>query len=232
MVRMLRQRPAVRGTVPFRGTCGPVAGHERAAAIGCPPRSGSPPSPDPKDLTMQPSPPDPGSGTPQGTQPPPGAFSPPPHWGPGAAPPGTVPPGPWGPSPYGWGPPGFPPPRQARSRKAVVAIVAACVLGVAVLGLAIVGAVRVGRNAAEAMNSSSIAAASTAAAHTSAPVAPAGLGSDPELDDYAARCYTGEMQACDDLYDMSDPMSRYEQYGMTCGGRVKSFEVDYCTDLD
>ena len=44
-------------------------------------------------------------------------------------------------------------------------------------------------------------------------------------------CHDGDLQACDDLFDRSAAMSRYEQYGMTCGGRVKSFNVDYCTDL-
>jgi hypothetical protein len=115
------------------------------------------------------------------------------------------------------------------------------VLAVAVLGGAIAGAVSVGRAAGQAMNSQGMnGQAVTGQATTGqtpapvqpkAPVDPAGLGHDLTLNAYAARCYDGHMQACDDLYDDSAPMSRYEQYGMTCGGRVKPFDVDYCTEL-
>jgi hypothetical protein len=108
----------------------------------------------------------------------------------------------------------------------VIAIVAGCVLAVAVLGAAIAGAYAVGRAAAGGMTNSG-----SAAVHTSAPVDAAGLGDDAQLNGYAVRCHDGDMQACDDLYDQSAPMSRYEQYGMTCAGRVKPFDVNYCTDL-
>jgi hypothetical protein len=107
-----------------------------------------------------------------------------------------------------------------------VGIVAACVLALAVLGAAITGAVAAGRAAGQGM-----AAAASVPMQTAAPVDPAGLGNDPGLDGYSTRCHDGDMQACDDLYDLSDPMSRYEQYGMTCGGRVKPFDVGYCIDL-
>jgi hypothetical protein len=107
-----------------------------------------------------------------------------------------------------------------------VGIVAACVLAVAVLVAAIAGAVAAGRAAGRDM-----AAATSVPMQTAAPVDPAGLGDDPDLDGYSTRCHDGDMQACDDLYDLSDPMSRYEQYGMTCGGRVKPFDISYCTDL-
>lgn len=128
-------------------------------------------------------------------------------------------------------PPWPPPPvtRPPRSRRALVAIVAACVLGVAVFGAAIAGAVSVGRSVGAAIAGQP--APSAAPVHTAPPVSPAGLGDDPVLDGYATRCHDGDLQACDDLYDRSDPMSRYEEYGMTCGGRVKPFDVEYCTDL-
>jgi hypothetical protein len=65
------------------------------------------------------------------------------------------------------------------------------------------------------------------------PATPPGtLGPDPVLDAYAAGCFDGEMQACDDLYYESPPMSKYEEYAVTCGGRVKQFAVMACTDLD
>ena len=63
-------------------------------------------------------------------------------------------------------------------------------------------------------------------------VAPGPLGPDPVLDAYADNCFAGEMQACDDLFYESPPMSAYEEYGVTCGGRVKQFDVMACTDLD
>jgi hypothetical protein len=65
------------------------------------------------------------------------------------------------------------------------------------------------------------------------PATPPGtLGPDPVLDAYAADCFEGEMQACDDLFYESPPMSDYEQYAVTCGGRVKQFALMACTDLD
>lgn len=137
--------------------------------------------------------------------------------------PGAVPPAyghPWVPQP---------PARTPRSRRAVIAIVAACVLGVAVSGAAIAGAVSVGRSVGESIAGQ--ASPPSAPVQPGPPVSPAGLGDDPVLDGYATRCHDGDMQACDDLYDQADPMSRYEEYGMTCGGRVKSFDVNYCTDL-
>ncbi|TFV83294.1 hypothetical protein [Blastococcus sp. CT_GayMR16] len=62
--------------------------------------------------------------------------------------------------------------------------------------------------------------------------APGQLGPDPVLDAYAQGCFDGDMQACDDLYYESPPMSAYEEYAGTCGGRVKQFAVMACTDLD
>jgi len=48
---------------------------------------------------------------------------------------------------------------------------------------------------------------------------PVGLGTDAELDALAAECYGGDMEACDELYDQSDPGTPYRQYGDTCAGR-------------
>ena len=64
-----------------------------------------------------------------------------------------------------------------------------------------------------------------------APVAPV-PGPDPVLNAYAQSCFEGDYQACDDLYYESPPMSVYEEYGGSCGGRVKVYSVMSCTDLD
>jgi hypothetical protein len=154
---------------------------------------------------------------------------------PGAGGPG---PGLWSPPPGAWWP--QPPPRPRRSRGVVVGIVVACVLGVALLVGGILIAVAAGRavgqdmaaQASVASGQDAASATSPPSVPTSEPVDPSGLGTDAGLNSYAARCYAGDMQACDDLYDLADPMSRYEQYAMTCGGRVKPFDVEYCTDLD
>jgi hypothetical protein len=66
---------------------------------------------------------------------------------------------------------------------------------------------------------------------TSAPSAPP-AGDDPGLDGYAQRCHDGLLSACDDLYSLSPPMSEYERYGMTCGGRIAVLDVATCEDLD
>lgn len=63
------------------------------------------------------------------------------------------------------------------------------------------------------------------------PVPPAGLGPDPVLDGYAQECFDGALQACDDLLHEAPPLSAYEEYGLTCAGRVK-YSIGYCTDLD
>jgi hypothetical protein len=57
-------------------------------------------------------------------------------------------------------------------------------------------------------------------------------GPDPVLDAYAQNCFGGDLQACDDLYYESAPMSGYENDGSTCGGRVKQMTVYACTELD
>ena len=63
-------------------------------------------------------------------------------------------------------------------------------------------------------------------------VPPGDLGSDPTLDEYADACFAGDFQACDDLLYESPPLSEYEEYGGTCGGRVKPYDVATCTDLE
>ncbi|PRY50939.1 hypothetical protein LY71_1022 [Geodermatophilus tzadiensis] len=64
------------------------------------------------------------------------------------------------------------------------------------------------------------------------PVEPGELGPDPVLDAYAQSCFDGDLQACDDLFYESPPQSGYEDYGSSCGGRVRQYEVPSCTDLD
>lgn len=63
------------------------------------------------------------------------------------------------------------------------------------------------------------------------PVAPGDLGPDEALDAYAQGCFDGELQSCDDLMYESPPLSEYEQYASTCGGRVKAYAVMVCTEL-
>lgn len=63
-------------------------------------------------------------------------------------------------------------------------------------------------------------------------VAPGVLGPDPVLDTYATQCFGGDLQSCDDLYYEAPPLSDYEQYGGTCGGRVKAGSAPACTELD
>jgi hypothetical protein len=63
------------------------------------------------------------------------------------------------------------------------------------------------------------------------PVAPV-PGPDPVLDAYAQGCFEGDYQSCDDLFYESPPMSAYEEYGATCGGRVKAGAAMTCTDLE
>lgn len=64
------------------------------------------------------------------------------------------------------------------------------------------------------------------------PVPPEDLGPDPVLDDYAQQCFDGELQSCDDILYESPPLSAYEAYGATCGGRVKEYTVASCTELE
>jgi hypothetical protein len=63
-------------------------------------------------------------------------------------------------------------------------------------------------------------------------VPPGDLGPDSVLDEYADACFAGDFQACDDLMYESPPLSEYEEYGATCGGRVKPYSVVTCTELE
>ncbi|MGY2082636.1 hypothetical protein [Blastococcus sp. SYSU DS0539] len=64
------------------------------------------------------------------------------------------------------------------------------------------------------------------------PVEPGDLGPDEALDTYAQGCFDGDLQSCDDLMYASPPLSDYETYASTCGGRVKSYAVMACTELE
>ena len=48
----------------------------------------------------------------------------------------------------------------------------------------------------------------------------------------AADCFAGTPDAGDQQLHESTPFPEYERYGSTCGGRVKPYTVDYCTDLE
>ncbi|MGY1619483.1 hypothetical protein ACI797_22300 [Geodermatophilus sp. SYSU D00691] len=141
-------------------------------------------------------------------------------------------PGPWPPpSPYGHGPPpwdpwsgGVPGPPPRRSRATVVWVVVGSVLAVAVLVAVVVGARQLGAAQGDELFSPGAVA-------TGEPAAPTGLGDDPYLDERAQACHDGTMHACDELYARSPSGSAYEQYGLTCGGRVKAYEVYACSDL-
>jgi hypothetical protein len=64
------------------------------------------------------------------------------------------------------------------------------------------------------------------------PTPPGDLGPDPVLNAYAQGCFTGDLQACDDLYSTSPPLSDYEEYAAACGGRVKPYALMFCTELE
>jgi hypothetical protein len=48
---------------------------------------------------------------------------------------------------------------------------------------------------------------------------PTGLGDDERLNRLAQDCFHGQIKACDDLVRLSEPGSKYETYGATCGQR-------------
>ena len=62
------------------------------------------------------------------------------------------------------------------------------------------------------------------------PVPPEGLGDDEELNALAQACYDGDMASCDDLYNLSDFGSAYEDYGATCAGRLPD-SAGFCEEL-
>jgi serine/threonine protein kinase len=50
---------------------------------------------------------------------------------------------------------------------------------------------------------------------------PFSLGDSPDLDELAAECSAGDLDACDDLASDSPRGTRFDQYGRTCGDRVE-----------
>ncbi|MGY1854847.1 hypothetical protein [Modestobacter sp. SYSU DS0290] len=134
---------------------------------------------------------------------------------------------------------------------AVAGVVAVGLVLAAVLGALVVrsGADELGRSMGQAMGESSMAAMDEVMGGLGGgwgaedpwaaepveqfdPTAPTGLGADPALDAYAQQCFDGDLQSCDDLYAGAPPLSDYERYATTCGGRVKEFAVLACTELD
>jgi hypothetical protein len=99
--------------------------------------------------------------------------------------------------------------------------IAGSVLGLVLLGVIAVGGFRLG----------STEFADLPAPETTAPADWAAIGDDEGLDAYAQRCHDGELDACDELYALSDPASDYQYYGLTCGGRVQPRDVVACIFL-
>lgn len=64
-----------------------------------------------------------------------------------------------------------------------------------------------------------------------ATLTPDALGADGQLDDLAASCYGGAMQACDDLYGQAPAGSAYEAYGDSCAGRQPQGSQQFCTNV-
>jgi hypothetical protein len=54
------------------------------------------------------------------------------------------------------------------------------------------------------------------------------LGDDPALNALAQSCFAGDMQACDDLFDLAPIGSAYMDYGDTCAGRQEPHTFNYC----
>ncbi|SDC52082.1 hypothetical protein SAMN05660690_1742 [Geodermatophilus telluris] len=177
----------------------------------------------------------------------------PPAWTP---PPAPTPAGAW--TPWGtWDPaagrPVPPPPlpappaspgRPGRTVLAATALGAAGLVTATVLGALVLSSAAdelgrgIGAGVAEAVGAGGVYAdpswtgGALGPVEQSDPVEPDELGPDPVLDAYAQSCFDGDLQACDDLFYESPPLSGYEEYGSTCGGRVRQYEVPACTDLD
>jgi hypothetical protein len=131
----------------------------------------------------------------------------------------------------------------AEPRRGTGSLVAAAAVGAAVLSAGVVVAALLSSLLLSSALTSAVAAQTEAvsgggiatggaAVEQSDPVEPGVLGADPALDGYAADCFTGSLDACDQLFYESTPFSEYERYGSTCGGRVKPYTVAYCTDLE
>jgi hypothetical protein len=164
---------------------------------------------------------------------------------------------PYGPPQYGppasrWGPPGASVGRPPKgSNSTLIALVVAGVVVLAAIGVALFlvlrgndsataagptgGVTRSATPSTSGPTSSSPSSASSSDGASGIPPAgslPDGLGDDPVLDQYAQRCYDGDMDACDTLFNDSDVGSDYETYGGTCGGRqpMGNSDVVSCTD--
>ncbi|SDN42893.1 hypothetical protein [Geodermatophilus sp. DSM 45219] len=129
-------------------------------------------------------------------------------------------------------------PRRGTGSLVAAAAVGAAVLSVGVLVAALLSSLLLSSALTRAMEAQTEAvfgggsSASGTVVEQGDPVEPGVLGDDPELDGYAADCFAGTLDACDQLFYESTPFSEYERYGSTCGGRVKPYTVAYCADLD
>ena len=140
-----------------------------------------------------------------------------------------------------WGPPGGPagqPPRKNRNTTTLLVVGAVLLLAVIAAGLFFLtraggpdaGAAPPG-DASEPAGAPSEQAPAGGDGIPSATMRPDGLGDDPDLDALAQGCYDGDMQACDDLYQIAEPDSLYGLYGGTCAGRQDVADADtiFCT---
>ena len=135
---------------------------------------------------------------------------------------------------------GAPGPPSPRRRTLVVGLVAAGVLVVVGTGLGTSvlggpGSPTAPASSASASRSSSAVPQPPRSVPRSGPVPhptvpPTGLGIDPTFDQLARQCYGGLMHACDELYDVSAPRSRYEAFADTCAGRQRRDTNLYCTE--
>ena len=138
----------------------------------------------------------------------------------------------WPGAPYGW--PGAPygsgwvppSPPQPRSTKSVLLIVGAVLGGVLLVGGPLIGLF------AAVTNSLSEMGGLDAAVEATAPTPPGELGDDELLDQLAQRCFDGDLRLCDGLLYAAEPYSGYEDYASTCAGRVESFALVSCLDLE
>ena len=110
--------------------------------------------------------------------------------------------------PYAYQAPGAAPVKKRNKALIIVLVVLGILL---LLGVGAVFAVRaVWSSAVDGLNESAGAAFSTAESY----------GSDASLDAMWDACTAADFVACDDLYWGAASGSDYEDYGMTCGGRI------------
>jgi hypothetical protein len=158
------------------------------------------------------------------------------------------------PAPPSWAPPWQPPagpplppvpPARSRDRRLLVPVLAG--VGGVLAGAVLTGVVLTGFDGGgEAALAETVREEVAAATEDMAPgqfadpdlierfdpLPPTGLGTDAALDRYAQDCFEGDLQACDDLYFLSTPMSGYEEYAVTCGGRTRAYALAYCPDFE